>query len=105
MPGFSRMLRQVSCARNELPRRLEHRRGLIAVRRMPACGKREQPCTAHGTADARDLLHRAVFVLLALDGEDRTTDRGQQTLDVPAAEFGIEPNAIPTPECRVDVGV
>ena len=58
-----------------------------------------------GAGDARDLLHRAVFVVLALDGEHRAADRGKQGFDVPAAKCGVEPDPIPSPERGVDVGV
>ena len=52
-----------------------------------------------------DLLHRAVLVVLALHDQDGHADIGEELGDIPFAEFGIEPGAVPALEGVVDVGM
>src|SRR5262245_4742372 len=55
--------------------------------------------------DRLHLGHRAVFVVLALDREHRTADRGQEGFDVPATEIGMQPDVVPTVEAPARIGV
>src|SRR5260221_7337934 len=55
--------------------------------------------------DRVELCRCAVLVVLALDDQDRTRDGGQVILDVPRAEFGVEPDVVPAAEGAVDVAV
>src|SRR5512134_2258518 len=78
--------------RNRLQRRLR----LVAERRMAAGRQLQQLAgAAHAAPDARQLLHRAVLVVLALDGEHGAGDSRQVLLDVPLQELRVEPGVGP----------
>src|SRR5882672_11557999 len=66
--------------------RFEHRVGLVAMRRMPAILELDELDVARAFRDTRKLVHRAVFVVLALNREHGAGDSWQILLDVPAAE-------------------
>src|SRR6185436_3298832 len=55
--------------------------------------------------DPIDLLHRPVFVVLALDGEYGTLDPWQVLLYRPAAELRDQPDVVPAAERPVHVVV
>src|SRR5208282_4726061 len=90
---------------DEFRHRLQGRRALVAVGRMTAVGEDEALDRArHLAADALDLLARAVFVAFALDHQGRHLDGGEEFLEVPGFERGIEPAVGPAVEGAVDVG-
>src|SRR6266568_9588211 len=60
---------------------------------------------AYAVPDAVDLFHRAVFVVHTLDRQHRARDVGQQCLDVPGREGGVEPDVVPAPEGALDISV
>src|SRR5438093_5778530 len=70
---------------------------------MPAGGELQPSRGAHATLEPVVLLHRAVFVVHALDRQDRTRDLGQERLDIPSDEIGMQPDVIPTPEGAFDI--
>jgi len=52
----------------------------------------------HLPLDGIELRHGAVLVVVALDGEYRADDAGQVLLDVPGAEFRVQPDVVPAAE-------
>jgi len=48
--------------------------------------------------DGFDLSHGAVLIIFALNGEEGARDAREKFLDVPASEFGAEPDMVPSPE-------
>jgi hypothetical protein len=85
---------------------IEHRRGLVAMRRVPAVIEDEQlHRRAHMFADRFEVRERAVLVVTSLDGEHRTSDARQELLDVPCGEVRMQPHVIPAPKCVLGVGV
>ena len=66
-------------ARDEFPGGGEHGLRLIAMWRMATGRQRQQSRVGNRRGDARDLLHRSVFIVLALDREDR--DSGSTAAD------------------------
>src|ERR1700733_12995070 len=83
---------------------LERGAFLVAMGRVPTPGQ-HQPLEAafHLALDGAELLERAVLVVGALDRQHRTGHAGQEFLDVPAAEFGRQPDVVPAAEHVVDV--
>lgn len=75
------------------------------MRRVTASRQHEQARLWRQSRDAVILFERAIFVVLALDRQQRRRDRGQFAADVPGAEGGTEPDVVPAPEGRVDVVV
>src|SRR5258706_14662234 len=69
----------------------DHRVRLIALRRVAAIRKLPRLNVARAMLDASELLHRAVFIVLTLNAEDRAGNARQKFLDVPRAKRGIEP--------------
>src|SRR5579862_6345375 len=49
-------------------------------------------------ADRFDLRHRSVLIFNALNGENGAMDSRQILFDVPAAEAGMQPDVVPSPE-------
>jgi hypothetical protein len=85
---------------------LEHGRGLVAMRCMAAAVEAEQlDRAADLLRDGVDLRHGAVLVVEALDREHRAGDARQVLLDVPRAEFRVQPDVVPAAERRLGVGV
>jgi hypothetical protein len=85
--------------------RFEHLRRAVAVGRMARAGQLQQLDVSGRAGDPVDLLHGAVLVVLALDGQDRAGDARQGLLDRPAAEPGAQPDVVPAAEGAVDVVV
>ena len=57
------------------------------------------------TLDRFDLRHRAVLVVFTLDYQSGAGDMGKVLLDVPAAEVGVKPDMVPSPEGARGVAV
>src|SRR5579862_3636469 len=76
----------------------QHGLRLVAMRGMAARRQDEHSRVGCGAPDARDLLQRPEFIVFTLNREDGTADRCDQALDIPAAEFRVEPDLVPAPE-------
>src|SRR5437868_8981187 len=88
----------------ELRGRVEYSRFAILVRRVSDA--RQYELLRPAAEPARygvDLLERAVLVGLSLDEQRRSTDCGKATGEIPAAESGVQPGTVPSPEGRIDV--
>src|SRR5882672_7778488 len=99
--GGSRMLTRSG----ESHRRLDHRLGLVAMRRVPAALDFEELGAGHALSDAPDLLHRSVLVVDPLDGEHGAADRFELALDRPRAKRRMQPDVVPPPERRIGIVV
>jgi len=80
---------------------VDDRLWMIALRREPAMRKREQPNLGRRVGDARDLAHRRVLFVFALDGRQRTADRRQAAGDVPVSKLGHQPGLAPGTKDRL----
>src|SRR5450631_3274727 len=89
----------------ELHRRAHHALGLVAVRRVPAVLELDESRLRYAPRDSMDLLHRAVFVVDALQREHRAADGLDVALDRPVAEGRIEPDVVPAPEGGIGIVV
>src|SRR3954464_5816689 len=77
----------------------KHFLGLVLERAVPAFGQFEQLAALHPLRGVVELRHRAVLVILPLDGEDRTFDTRQVVFaDIPADEVRVEPDVGPAIE-------
>ncbi len=86
--------------------RCDDRFGLVALGGVAAICERENFYRASGLAfDGFYLRHGAVLVVFALNGEDGAGDAGEIFFDVPAAEVGMEPDVVPSPECAGGVAM
>src|SRR5690606_30720015 len=52
----------------------------------------------HQLLDATDLLQRAVFIIHALNGQNRAGDAADVLFNIPVVESGICPGGVPAPE-------
>src|SRR5450631_3958120 len=93
-------------AGDEFRNRSKRRAGRVALRRMLGAGQQRHFDRAIAfLAGDLDLLDRAVLIVLPLYDQDRHADIGEEFGDIPFAEFGIEPGAVPTLEGVVDLRV
>src|SRR3954464_11357817 len=77
----------------------KHFLGLVLERAVPAFGQLEQLAALHPLRGVVELRHRAVLVVLALDGEDRTFDTREVLFaDIPADKVRVEPDVRPAIE-------
>ena len=86
-------------ARYESRDRFENGFGLIALRRVTAIRKSEnhnRSCTL--LRDGFHLGHGSVLVVEALNHEDRAGNAREIFFDGPAAEVGMKPDVVPSPE-------
>ena len=79
---------------------------MIALRRVPAIFEFQH---LYGTsavpADCFHLRHGSVLIVESLDDKHRAADAGQVLFDVPAAEIGMEPDVVPSPESAGGIAV
>src|SRR5258708_1605227 len=76
----------------------------VLVRGVAEAGEEESFGAAGEAAlDGLDLGQRAVLVGFSLDEQGGRADRGQASRQVPAAEAGMQPRSVPSPEGRVHV--
>ena len=59
----------------------------------------------YDTGDPPDLLQGSILVVDALHRQQRAGNRDQLLGDIPVAEFGTQPDVVPAPKGRVDIGV
>ena len=65
----------------------------------------QQPGAWHLLRNAAYLRQRAVLILQPLDGQHRSANGGDLSLDVPGPERGVQPDAVPAPKGRAGVFV
>src|SRR5687768_5850255 len=75
------------------------------MRRMATFVELEDPCPRQALPDRAQLVERAMLVLASLHGQDRALDTCDLRFDVPCAKARVEPDVVPSPEGRVDVGM
>src|ERR1700694_2820126 len=81
---------------HEISHGAERLLGLVPVRGVAAFGQEDPFGRAAGASlDGFDLFLRAVLVTEALHDEERLANLRQVLLEVPFAELGIEPGAVP----------
>src|SRR5690606_32923333 len=85
--------------------RLDDLVGAVEMRAVPAVGQLQQLRLRLQLGDPVELAHRPVLVVLALDREDRTANRGHFLLDRPRGECVRQPDLGPVAERSVDVVV
>jgi len=69
------------------------------MRGVSAIGELEDfDWAAYPASERLYLRHRSIFVFQSLNGEDWTSDSRKIFFNVPAAEVGMEPDVIPSPE-------
>ena len=84
---------------DELCDRRKYRVRLVAVGGVAAVGQgKNLDGTARLAGDGLDLRHGSVLVVESLNGEDGAGDAGEIFFDIPAAEIGMEPDVVPSPE-------
>jgi len=78
--------------------------GSLAMRRMADTRKTDDlDRRPHQFLHGGDLRARAVDIRVALDDLHRTRDRREILRQIPRPEAGIEPGAVPTEKCVVDI--
>jgi hypothetical protein len=83
----------------ELRNRLQRRGRLVTLRRVTAFGERKNLDWASGlSGDGVDLRHSSVLIIESLNRQDGAGDAREIFFDVPAAEVGMEPDVVPSPE-------
>ena len=100
--------RQAGISNNAIDKahhRLDDRLGLVALRRVAAISQPDEVDVRGVLRNSLELLHGAVFVVLALDGQYRAGDAGQVLLDVPGGKMRVQPSVVPAAESGIRVGV
>src|SRR5688500_9755398 len=85
--------------------RVEQALGLVAMRRVAAVFELEDARPGNAPLDRSQLLERAVLIVATLHRKHGAADASDLRLDVPGAEPRIEPDVVPPPEGRIDVGM
>ena len=72
---------------------------------MTALRQDKHLCLRRLAGDAGNLFQRPIFIIRALYGQHRARNTGQFGLDVPVAKRRVQPDSVPAPEGRIDVGM
>lgn len=91
---------------HEFANRFEDSLRVVAMRGVTAVVEGKDFDRATGLAgNGLDLRHGSVWIVEALNGQDRAADAREILFDVPAAEVRMEPDVVPSPEGACGVAV
>ena len=72
---------------------------------MTAFGQLQQLGRRQNALDAANLLQRAIFIVQALNRQQRAGDCFDRLRQVPMPKSRVEPDVVPTPKSRIDIVV